>query len=94
MKIKGLNKCLMSRLTLLALLMSFSTACVKEVYNSPCPPYPKAGPKVANEIGSACFIEVEVNGEDDIVNICPEYFEWLGRIDKLARQLDSTEAND
>ena len=69
---------LTSLLALVLVGVIFLTGCGGTIYDqsfSSCPPYPKAGPAVANELEQ---LESEK---------FPALEEWLGRIETLADQL-------
>ena len=62
-------------LALMPAVMSCLSSCVQANYDS-CPVYPVAGEKVAAEL--------EKIGYDR----APNFWEWLGRIDKLRQELE------
>ena len=51
-------------------------SCTTTNYNSLCPAYPIAGPKVAQELTNAPIQQY------------PNTWEWIGRIDKLRQELE------
>lgn len=64
------------RLGLLAIVLTSSSACVTESYSGPCPPWPVAGEKVAEELEA-----VPYEGFED-------FYGWLARLDVLRDQLE------
>ena len=52
------------------------SSCVPVGYSSGCPIYPVAGEKVAAELEKISYEQA------------PNFWEWLGRIDKLRQELE------
>ena len=79
-KSRMLNLKRLQSLSLLAAMLL--SGCGPGSYN--VPPWPVAGPRVADELERYC------SAED-----CPATWEWLGRVDVFKRQLDiATESKD
>jgi hypothetical protein len=83
---KGLAS-LILRLALMLALMLCLIGCRAVPYNA-APPYPIAGPKVAEELRKHCFPKTGDTGET--INLCPATAEWLARIDKLKDQIGTS----
>ncbi len=57
------------------IVLIYLNSCTQISYNS-CPVYPLAGAKVAVELEKISYEEA------------PNFWEWLGRIDKLRQELE------
>lgn len=80
---------LILRLALISALTISLLACA-QVKTDPLvqkpPPYPLAGPAVADELQKHCFPKLEDSHKT--LNLCPATAEWLARLDKLHDQLE------
>lgn len=64
-----------ARLILVSIVASCLTGCLGATYDGPCPPWPKAGPKVAEELAT-----IPYHGYEDT-------WAWFGQLDVLRDQL-------
>ena len=60
--------------SLMPIVLICLSSCAKESYESVCPVYPIAGPKVAEELEHADALSAT--------------WEWIGRLDKLRQELE------
>ena len=63
-------------LALMPAAMICLSSCVPAGYSPGCPVYPAAGEKVAAELEKISYDQA------------PNFWEWLGRIDKLRQELE------
>lgn len=63
-------------LALMPAVMSCLSSCAPVGYSPGCPVYPAAGEKVAVELEKISYDQA------------PNFWEWLGRIDKLRQELE------
>ena len=59
------------------MLISFLSACEKQIPINSCPSFPEPGGKVADELEQACYPDSK----------CPETWKWIDRLYILRDQL-------